>query len=75
MRAKLKTLRMKAGYTQIELAEKLNVTQPYYSMIETGTVPLRNVINFALCYLLKCNPKDLEDSFSDRILESLEENK
>lgn len=37
MRTYLKELRKKAGLTQLEVAEKLNIAESYYSMLENGT--------------------------------------
>ena len=37
MRKYLKELREKNNFTQLETAEKLNISESYYSMLENGT--------------------------------------
>lgn len=36
MRTKLKVLRVKQGWTQRDVAEKIGITAPNYNLIETG---------------------------------------
>ena len=36
MRTKLKVLRVKQGWTQKDVAEKIGITAPNYNLIETG---------------------------------------
>lgn len=37
MRSWLKDLRQRAGLTQLEVAKKLDISESYYSLIESGT--------------------------------------
>lgn len=50
---RLKEARLKAGLTQVELAQKLNVSQTSYQRMETGNhdMKMSNIIN--ICQTLK----------------------
>lgn len=55
----LKELRIKANMTQVELAQKLNVSQSAVSAWEKGDkFPRRDTLQ-ALCKLLNCKVDDL----------------
>lgn len=75
MRAKLLLLRKRAKLTQTELGKRIGIGQVWYSLIETGNAPMSKTMGLALCYVLKCEPEDLVDSFADRILEDDNNNK
>lgn len=68
MRTKLLVLRKRARLTQAELAERIGISRVYYSMIETGSVPIKKVHKVAICQVLKCKEEDLIDVFEDRII-------
>jgi len=68
MKAKLLVLRKRGGYTQTELAEKIGISQVWYSLLETGSVPMSKRIRLALCYVLNCKEDDLIDTFEDRAI-------
>ena len=65
----LKKRRMEIGFTQKQMSEKLGITQPQYSKIETGETDPTKHLN-KLSRILKCNPNDV---FSGQILRELEE--
>ena len=57
---RLAYLRQKAGLTQLEMSQKLNVTQNTYQNWErnrAGVAQIERVI--LLCKILKCQPSDL----------------
>jgi transcriptional regulator with XRE-family HTH domain len=57
---RLGKLRKKAGLTQLQCSQKLNVTENTYANWEksrTGVELIERVIN--LCKLFDCNPEDL----------------
>ncbi len=58
MRLKLKSLRLEAGFTQDELAQKLNVARTTYTNIENGN---RNP-SFDLFFKIKKTLKTDDDS-------------
>ncbi len=59
--AKLKEARVAKGYTQKQVAEKLNKYQSDYSEYETGKVQLDYEKIVYLCKLLDITPNDLFD--------------
>ena len=59
--AKLKEARIAKGYTQKQVAEKLNKYQSDYSEYETGKVQLDYEKIVYLCKLFDITPNDLFD--------------
>ena len=59
---KLKQMRLKRGLTQVQLAKKLKVKQPYLATLESGaeTNPKLNVVR-RLAKALKCTVGELVD--------------
>lgn len=58
----MKTLRMRRGLTQSQVATLLGVTQPYIARYESGEHNLGNMTarNFLkLCDILNCTPNEL----------------
>ena len=47
MRGYLKELRAQKGFTQIEVAKKLDVSESYYSLIESGARKQEMPLSFA----------------------------
>jgi len=57
---RLRELRDAAGLTQVELAEKLGVSQKTVSRLESGTKPRADLDQLAaICRVLKCTMSDL----------------
>lgn len=56
---KLREIRTKNGYSQLEIANVLNTTQQQYSKYETGTqeLPARHIVT--LCYFYKVSADEL----------------
>ena len=52
MKMRLKELRVEHGYTQTEIAEKLNIKQNTYSQYESGVrqIPLDSLVKLAALY-------------------------
>ncbi|MDE6441806.1 MAG: helix-turn-helix transcriptional regulator [Clostridia bacterium] len=52
MKMRLKELRVEHGYTQNEIAEKLNIKQNTYSQYESGVreIPLGSLVRLATLY-------------------------
>lgn len=53
--------RKSRGYTQMELAELLNIDRSHMSAIELATVGVSLDVLFRLCEVLQVLPKDLFD--------------
>ena len=53
--------RKSRGYTQMELAEMLNIDRSHMSAIELATVGVSLDVVFRLCEALYVKPKDLFD--------------
>ena len=49
------------GYTQMQLAEKLDIDRSHMSAIELATVGMSLDLLFKLCEVLQIAPKDLFD--------------
>ncbi|HIQ58122.1 MAG TPA: helix-turn-helix transcriptional regulator [Candidatus Merdivicinus intestinavium] len=49
------------GFTQMQLAEKLNIDRSHMSAIELATVGVSLDVIFHLCEILEVSPKDLFD--------------
>lgn len=49
------------GYTQMQLAELLDIDRSHMSAIELATVGVSLDVIFRLCDVLKLNPKELFD--------------
>ena len=58
--AKVKERRQELGYTQIELSQKLNMSDSFVGHVETPKRRAKYNINHinALAKLFKCSPKD-----------------
>lgn len=57
--SRIRELRIKAGYTQIELAERLGVSQAAYSRLEKGEVELSITKLMELCAIYGVRPLHL----------------
>lgn len=53
--------RKSRGYTQLQLAELLNIDRSHMSAIELATVGVSMDVLFRLCEVLKVSPKALFD--------------
>lgn len=53
--------RKKAGYTQMQLAELLEIDRSHMSAIELATVGVSLDVVFRLCKILSIQPSDLFD--------------
>ncbi|MBE6681377.1 MAG: helix-turn-helix transcriptional regulator [Ruminococcaceae bacterium] len=53
--------RKSRGYTQMELAELLNIDRSHMSAIELATVGVSLDVLFRLCEVLEVSPKELFD--------------
>lgn len=53
--------RKSRGYTQMELAELLNIDRSHMSAIELATVGVSLDVIFKLCDVLEVSPKELFD--------------
>ncbi len=53
--------RKSRGYTQMELAELLNIDRSHMSAIELATVGVSLDVIFKLCEVLEVSPKELFD--------------
>lgn len=53
--------RKKRGFTQMQLAEMLNIDRSHMSAIELANVGVSLDVVFKLCEILKITPKDLFD--------------
>ena len=56
---RIKELRKRKGYTQTELAQKVNVNRAYLSLLESGKKNLKRKLIDALCRELECKESDL----------------
>lgn len=56
---KLYELRTKRGISQMEMAEKLNTTQPQYSKYERGIQDITGQRIIEICKILDVTPNDL----------------
>lgn len=62
MKNNLKELRIQAGYTQDELAEKLGTSKPYISQLENGKRDIKTIRKSTMqkiCEVLHCTASDL----------------
>lgn len=57
--SRIRELRIKAGYTQMELAERLGVSQAAYSRLEKGEVELSITKLMELCAIYGVRPSHL----------------
>ena len=53
--ARLQELRLRAGYTQSDLAQRLGIKQPNYWQIETGKKLVRGDTIYKICRALGCS--------------------
>lgn len=63
-------LRLNAGFTQLELAKRMNVPQSYISKIENGERRIDIVELKSMCRALNCDFVDFIKEFQSRINES-----
>ncbi|MDG0789964.1 helix-turn-helix domain-containing protein [Cohnella ginsengisoli] len=56
---KLKELREKLGYKQLEVADKINMTRSSVANIEQGRQKIQIDVLYELAYLYDVDPKDL----------------
>ena len=57
--SRIRSLRMKAGYTQMELAERIGISQAAYSRLEKGEVEVSITKLMELCAIYGVRPTDL----------------
>ncbi|MDR0828619.1 MAG: helix-turn-helix domain-containing protein [Prevotellaceae bacterium] len=66
--AKIKKLRVEKGYTQEEMAEKLNITRSAYSNIEQGDAYSWSKYLNDLMIILDTTPKDFFNDIGNQII-------
>ncbi|BEG99818.1 helix-turn-helix domain-containing protein [Bacteroides sedimenti] len=66
----LYSLRLNAGFTQLELAKRMNVPQSYISKIENGERRIDIIELRSICHALNCDMVDFVKELQNRINES-----
>ena len=72
---RLKTLRKEAGLTQVDVAEKLGISQPAYASWERGVkkptqdnlVKIAQILNVSIDYLVGNSDKDVKEDALDNV--------
>lgn len=65
LRAQLRSLRSAAGLTQIDMANRLELTQSYVSKLERGEFPLDVLLWRKWCYFCGVRPGEALDATFD----------
>lgn len=61
MRLKIKEARVRAGLKQRQVADLVNLSQPYFAQIERGERRLTTELQMKIAEALRCPPTDLVD--------------
>lgn len=59
----IKNIRMRKGLSQNEIAEKLAVSQPYYSRIESGKRDVDLAFAFKICDVMGVDMRDFINKY------------